>query len=72
MIKATSVLNGRRAVILGLSRKNTEALLEGKPMKIDLAELGMPEAGVVFIVGGETEQSIQAELAKYFVMPQEH
>ncbi len=55
MIKAAGSLEGRPLLVLGLSRRNCELLLEGRPIKVDLEEVGRPEQGVVLIVGGETE-----------------
>ncbi len=54
--------DGRKVVILGLSRKNTELLLEGRPIAVDTRELGVADGPVVFIYGGETESAMEAEL----------
>ena len=56
MLKA----RGRNLVIFGLSRMNCERLLEGKPILVDMEELGM--SGKALIVGGETEEDIKREL----------
>lgn len=45
-------------VFLGLSRRNTELLLEGKPIRVRLSELGMPTDVIVVVLAGETEQDI--------------
>ncbi len=64
MIQAAAVhKDGRPIAIVGLSRRNTELLLEGKPIEIDLAKFGL--AGVLILLGGETEAAIQAELATH-------
>lgn len=68
MIKASGALkDGRRFIIFGLSRLNTEKLLEGKPIRIDLREpppagLMVPDGMVIGIMGGETEAAIASEL----------
>lgn len=57
MIKA----RGRSAVLIGLSRDNVTRLMEGKPIRFDGAEIGIP--GISFmIMGGETEQAMVDEL----------
>ena len=66
MIKAT----GRNTtddpvLMLGLSRNNTQALLDGRPIRITAAELvtmGLPGTMDVVIVAGETEGSIARTL----------
>lgn len=64
MIKATGRIgDGDALLLLGLSRRNVERLLAGQPMKIYGQDVGMPGL-VVVIVGGDTEESIQAELTR--------
>lgn len=48
-------------LIFGLSALNVEKLMEGKPIAIDLRELGLPK-GRVMIFYGKTEQDMKAEL----------
>lgn len=52
------------SIILGLSRLNCGKLLQGKPIVLQLSELGLP-AQKIIIVGGENEQSIMDELTRY-------
>lgn len=47
-------------MIFGLSAKNIEKLQEGKPIKVDLKDLG--REGFVYIIYGNTEQDIAKEL----------
>lgn len=62
MIKAVAQgPDGRPLLILGLSRKNTERLLEGRPIPVELRDLFGIDA-VVLIVAGETEDAIVDEL----------
>jgi hypothetical protein len=70
MIKALATgKDGRPILILGLSRGNMERLLDGKPIQVDPADLKIPGGPVVIILGGETEEAIQAELAKHVKLP---
>jgi len=57
------VLKARKGddLIFGLSALNVEKLMEGKPIAIDLRDLGLPK-GRVMIFYGKTEQDMQAEL----------
>lgn len=64
MVKATAYRpDGSSFIVLGLSRNNTEMLLMGKPIHVDLEQLGLK--GDILIMGGETESHIEAELAQY-------
>lgn len=47
-------------LFIGLSRRNCQLLLEGKPIKFDATGFGLP--GTVVIAGGETEASLLADL----------
>lgn len=49
---------------LGLSAQNLRLLQEGKPIVINLADLGLPP-GRVLIFYGETEASMAAEMAAF-------
>lgn len=65
MIKATGRTgDGDALLLLGLSRANTERLLNGDPIKVYGQDIGMPSL-VVVIVGGETEAAIQADLTEH-------
>lgn len=48
-------------LIFGLSARNVELLMEGKPISIDLRDLGL-EKGRVMIFYGKTETDMKAEL----------
>jgi hypothetical protein len=58
MIKA---LLGTEVAILGLSRRNVDLLLSGKPIMVNLAELGLRHQQVI-LIAGETEESILEDL----------
>lgn len=57
------------AVLVGLSRKNAEELIKGHPIFKPKEETGLPVT--LIIVGGETEESIMAELKEHFNIPDE-
>lgn len=48
-------------VIFGLSHENLRRLKDGQPIKVNMAELG--QEGEIIIFSGETEATMQAELA---------
>ena len=55
---------GTKIVWLGLSRRNCELLLEGKPIVIPLDEM-LPDVDVeIILLGGETELAMVAEFKK--------
>lgn len=59
------MIKGRmgNVVLIGLSRANTERLLQDMPIKFDGAEVAMP--GVTFVImGGESEPEMMAQLTK--------
>ena len=59
MIKAKGAFaDGTKFMLFGLSEGNIKLLKEGKPILVDLAEIGLPHMGKVFIVYGETEEAI--------------
>jgi hypothetical protein len=61
MIKARATTPlGLDLAILGLSAENVMRLTEGKPIKVNLSELGLPAIEVV-IAYGDTEDSIRGE-----------
>lgn len=49
----------------GLSEENMRLLKEGKPIKVDLTELGLPgkEVRDVFIFYGKTERDMERDMA---------
>lgn len=49
-------------IVLGLSKMNIERLQAGDPIKFPIVALGIEGEGDVFIVYGETEQTICREL----------
>lgn len=75
MIKGMgATADGTPLVILGLSRLNTERLLDGKPIQVpaaDLAQLGLPPGGPgVLLLGGETEDALLEDLRAMGLQPQ--
>lgn len=68
MIKAASKRSdGRHTIVLGLSRRNTELLLQGKPICIDTEQvppngLSIPGGPIILVCAGETEEHIELEL----------
>lgn len=61
MIKARGTTSaGRGLLIIGLSRTNTERLLENMPIRFAGEEFGFD--GDVIILGGETEADIAEDL----------
>ena len=48
----------------GLSKANIEKLKKGKPISIDLSEMGFP-GNKAMIFYGETEEDMQRDLAEY-------
>jgi len=65
MIKAkTTDRDGYPVFIFGLSDGNLELLRQGRPIAVDLRELGA--RGSVVIMWGATEEAIQAEMGKHF------
>lgn len=63
MIKARSGDN----MLFGLSAGNIERLMEGKPMMIDLREIGF-EKGHVVIFYGRTEEDMKRDLLENGVL----
>ncbi len=61
MVKASILKDdGRHIFVLGLSDGNIKLLRQGKPIPVNLAELG--GRGEVLIMWGQTEQHIVDEL----------
>lgn len=74
MIKAVGNKDGKPLFIFGLSLGNCERLLQGKPIFIDLDVMARECAksdfrGCVMIMGGESEDSIVAQLASVVDLP---
>ena len=76
MIKACMIRgDGRVMLLLGLSKRNTELLLEGRPILVDTREMArepgmgyLPDLQIA-LVGGETEGDILQELKQHFELP---
>ena len=66
MIIGKLAIDDRETMLIGLSRRNVELLLEGKPI---YKHLGAPCD--ILIVGGEDEQSILEELKRSFRLPED-
>lgn len=61
MIKARGTgRNGEPVVVLGLSASNIKRMREGKPMRIELSDLGLPPGRVYIFY----EQDIVGDLIK--------
>lgn len=56
---------GRTVVLLGLSGENVTRLMADEPIKINLAELGLPPLQIA-IVGGHTEADITTQLEQHY------
>lgn len=61
---------GEPVVVLGLSGENVVRLMQGRPVPLDMAELGLPSLQVV-IVYGDTEDAIRQDLVRSFGTPKE-
>jgi hypothetical protein len=53
----------------GLSAGNVEYLKQGKPIVIDMREMGVSNMTIVLLYG-ETEETIAEELKKYGALPE--
>lgn len=66
MIKFTIHGNDNKTHIgLGISRENVNRLVAGKPIRVDLAELGVTVDGGIMIYFGETERDLQQTVAEF-------
>lgn len=64
MLKASGQTgDGRPLVVLGLSEENVSRLVAQKPVRLDLADVGLSPTEVV-IVYGQTEADIEKKLAE--------
>ena len=63
--------DGRRHIGLGITRENLDRLVEGKPIRVDLAMLedGLDIDGQILIYFGETERELHRALAE-FISPE--
>lgn len=52
---------GAKLVVLGLSAENILRMRQGKPILVNLADLGLPHQ-LVALTAGETEQQLLADL----------
>lgn len=60
MMKATAMTSKGPLVIFGLSAENIRRLQQGKPIDIDMSELGM--RGHIMIFAGKNEDSMKQAL----------
>lgn len=60
MIKARGIIGGTDTVIIGLSRRNTELLHDGKPILFDGLEVGLPVR--ILMLAGDTENDVIEDL----------
>lgn len=68
MIKAIlKMVDGQHIIFLGLEQGNIDLLKQGKPILIELKEMGM--SGEILISFGETKQEIMADLQKAGLFP---
>lgn len=66
MIKAVlRDAQGAPVILLGLSGENCARLMADEPIKVDLAELGLPSLQIA-LVGGRTEADITAQLEQHY------
>jgi hypothetical protein len=66
MIKAIANHDdGRKFIVLGLSRENMRRLLDGDPIEIDWSAVGVDDQPNIIILGGETEADIVRVLETY-------
>lgn len=56
---------GRTYLGLGISRENVNRLTAGKPIRVDLKEMGVSIDGHVMIYFGETERELQQAVAEF-------
>jgi len=65
MIKFTARReNGRQIIGIGISAVNVERLKEGKPIHVNLEEMGLPWKAEILLMYGETEQAMADELSE--------
>ena len=64
MIKFLAGSDKETLVGFGLSEENIKALKEGKPISIDMSEMGIKDTRVM-IFYGETEEDMEKELSSF-------
>lgn len=66
MIKAVlRDTNGAPVILLGLSGENVTRLMADEPIKVNLAEIGLPPLQIA-IIGGRTNADITAQLEQHY------
>lgn len=56
---------GRTHLGLGVSRENVNRLTAGRPIRVDLVEMGLTVEGAIMIYFGETETELQQAIAEF-------
>ena len=64
MVKFTAKGSDGPLIGFGLSRRNIELLKQGKPIKINLADMGLP-SGTIMIFYGKTEAAMAKEMLPF-------
>lgn len=65
MLKAIGkTKDGKRAILLGLSRRNCEKLLEGKPIEVDVGTMCPGFNLIICLMADETEAAMLKELRR--------
>lgn len=64
MVKFTAQGPNGPLIGFGLSRRNIELLKQGKPLIVDLAEMGLPP-GKIMIFYGNTEAAMAKEMLPF-------
>lgn len=57
--------DGKMLIGLGLSNRNIKLLREGRPIVVDLADLGITLKAEIFIFTGKDERSMKKDLKQY-------
>ena len=73
MIRGRVELDGKPALLIGLSRENTRRLLDDKPIVLhadDLVRLGLPGVIEIVIIAGETEAAMSKMLGGMPLQPE--
>jgi hypothetical protein len=70
MIKFSSLTANGLLIGLGISDQNVELLKKGKPITVDLMELGITEPIEIMIFHGETEEKMAKMLMDNFEINQ--
>lgn len=63
MIKISGTYSNGTFILLGLSHENVKRLEEGKPISVDLKEMGLNDGHLMIFVG-ETEQTMEADIRR--------